>query len=358
MNSIVSKPKTSPNGFVLIALLWVLAALSLLALDLASTVRTEAGIARSVGEAEKAYFVARGGMEEVIYRLSFPDKDSTQQLKTFPYADGMNHFWISNEEVVCHVAILDEAGKLDLNQCKEENLQKLMETLGVESGRSTELAQAIDDWRKADHSTGSSQSDQPANRPALGKPGLMSVEDLLSVPGMSREILYGIPRRGPDGRIQLARGLAQYVTVYSKKSQINLNYAAPEVLASLPELDLDAANSIVQERQDQPYTGSSDLNQRTKVVLRGEALSQVSTEPSGVYCLIASARLRGSNVHRSLRTIVKLDRTFKTGHERLMWYDEDWPPAGILKWTEPKDNSNLLQVLGFFTKSITPMGEL
>ncbi len=345
------------KGFVLIALLWVLSALSLLALDLASTVRTEAGIARSVGEAEKAYFVARGGLEEVIYRLSFPDKDSTQQLKTFPYADGMNHFWISNEEVVCHVAILDEAGKLDLNQCKEENLQKLMEMLGVESGQSAELAQAIADWRKMDHSKDSSQSNQGFRNPGLQKQGFMSVEELLLVPGMSREILYGIPKRGADGRTQLARGLAQYATVYSKKSQINLNYAAPEVLASLPEVDIDAANAIVQERQDQPYTGSSDLNQRTTVVLHGEALSQIGTELSGVYCLIASASLKGSKVHRSLRTIVKLDRTFKTGHERLMWYDEDWPPAGILKWTEHKDSSSLLQVLRF-TKSMTPAGEL
>jgi len=357
MNSSVSNQINASTGFVLIALLWVLAGVSLLALNLASSVRTEASIAVSVGEAEKAYFVARGGVEEVIYRLSFPEKEVTQQLKAFPYADGMNHFWIRNEEVVCHVAILDEAGKLDLNRCKEETLQKLMETLGIESGQSAELAQAVADWRKADHSTDSVQSDQPASRPLLKKPGFTSVEELLSVPGISREILYGIPRQGGDGKIRISRGLAQYVTVYSDKSQINLNYAAPEVLASLPEVDMDAANSIVQERQDQPYTSSSDLNQRTTAVLRGEALSQIGTEPSGVYCLIASARLKGSKVHRSLRTIVKLDRTFKTGHERLIWYDEDWPPAEILKWTSYQDNSNPLQGLSF-TRSLRSMGEL
>ena len=357
MNSKHPNRTTSAKGFVLIALLWVLAGVSLLALDLASTVRTEAGIAQSAGEAEKAYFVARGGLEEVIYRLSFPDKDATQQLKAFPYADGMNHFWIRNEEIVCHVAILDEAGKLDLNQCKEENLERLMETLGIESNQSTELAEAIADWRKADHSVTSGQPDQDVSRPSVKKPGFMSVEELSMVPGMSREILYGTPRRRTDGAIYLSRGLAQYVTVYPKKSQINLNYAAPEVLASLPEVDIDAANSIVEERQDQPYTSSSDLNQRTTAVLHGEALSQIGTEPSGVYCLIATARLKGTKVHRSIRTIVKLDRTFKTGHERLMWYDEDWPAAGILKWTERQDSSNSLQGLSF-TKSLRSIGEL
>ena len=357
MNWKVPHPTTEPEGFVLIALLWVLAGVSLLALNLASTVRTEAGIAQSAGEAEKAYFVARGAVEEVIYRLSFPEKEMTRQLKAFPYADGMNHFWIRNQEVVCHVAILDEAGKLDLNKCKEETLQKLMETLGIESGQSAELAQAIADWRKADHSTDTSQSDQPTNRPGLKKIGFTSVEELLSVPGINREILYGIPRRDEDGKIRISHGLAQYVTVYSDKSQINLNYAAPEVLASLPEVDIDAANSIVQERQDQPYTSSSDLNQRTTAVLRGEALSQIGTEPSGVYCLIASARLRGSRVHRSLRTIVKLDRSVKTGHQRLIWYDEDWPPAEVLNWTTYQDNSNPLQGLSF-TKSFRSIGEL
>ena len=339
------------------ALLWVLAALSLLALNLASTVRTEASISRSMGDAEKAYFMARGGLEEVIYRLSFPDKDNTEQLKTFPYADGMNHFWISNEEVVCHVAILDEAGKLDLNQCKEENLGKLMEALGIEPVRSTELAQAIVIWRKSDHSKDTEQSDPVARNPGRQKRGFRSVEELMLVPRMSREVLYGIPKKGADGRTQLRRGLAQFVTVYSDKSQINLNYAAPEVLASLPDVDMDSANSIVAERQEQPYKSSSDLNQRTTAIIRGEALSQIGTEPSRIYCLIASARVKGSRVQRSIRTVVKLDATFKTGHERQVWYDEDWPPAGILKWIEHQDSGNLLQVLNF-TKSLKSMGEL
>ena len=61
------------QGFVLITLLWVLAALSLLALNLASTVRAEMSMAIAAEESEKAYFYARGALEAVIYQLVYPD---------------------------------------------------------------------------------------------------------------------------------------------------------------------------------------------------------------------------------------------------------------------------------------------
>ena len=63
------------NGMVLIALLWILVALSLLALNLSSTVRTEVSVAAASSDAEKAYFFARGGIEAAIHRLVYPERD-------------------------------------------------------------------------------------------------------------------------------------------------------------------------------------------------------------------------------------------------------------------------------------------
>src|SRR5438552_6068345 len=82
-------PNASHRGIILIALLWVLTALSLLALNLASTVRSEVKIAQASGEAEKAYFYARGALEEALYHLIFPDRDREKQSSLFPYAGGM-----------------------------------------------------------------------------------------------------------------------------------------------------------------------------------------------------------------------------------------------------------------------------
>ena len=57
------------QGMILIALLWVLAALSLLALNLSSTVRGELNVSSASMQGEKAYFFARGGLEAALYQL-------------------------------------------------------------------------------------------------------------------------------------------------------------------------------------------------------------------------------------------------------------------------------------------------
>ena len=109
-------PLSSNNhGVVLVTVLWIMVGLSLLALTLAATVRTEATLARASGEAEQAYFFARGALEAVLYRLAYPDPDPRKQQALFPYAGGMNHYRLSSGNMRCHLALMDEAGKLDLN---------------------------------------------------------------------------------------------------------------------------------------------------------------------------------------------------------------------------------------------------
>ena len=115
------------QGMILIVLLWVLAALSLLALNLSSTVRGELSVASASGQAEKAYFFARGGLETALYRLVYPSGDPEKQKARFPYHDGMNHFWITSGDWFCHVAVQDEAGKIDLNFANEAVLKRLLQ---------------------------------------------------------------------------------------------------------------------------------------------------------------------------------------------------------------------------------------
>src|SRR5262249_31151943 len=128
------------RGIVLITLLWVLAALSLIALDLASTVRAEVNVTQASGEAEKSYFFAQGSLEEFLFHIVFPYADAVKQKHLFPYAGGMNHYWISDGEMRCHVGIQDEAGKIDLNFAPPEVLSKLLENLGVSRSAASALA--------------------------------------------------------------------------------------------------------------------------------------------------------------------------------------------------------------------------
>ena len=123
------------RGVVLVTVLWIMVGLSLLALTLAATVRTEATLARASGEAEQAYFFARGALEAVLYRLAYPDPDPQKQQALFPYAGGMNHYRLSSRQMRCHLALMDEAGRLDLNAARPETLERLLRIVGASPPR-------------------------------------------------------------------------------------------------------------------------------------------------------------------------------------------------------------------------------
>ena len=302
------------RGVVLVTVLWIMVGLSLLALTLAATVRTEATLARASGEAEQAYFFARGALEAVLYRLAYPDPDPRKQQALFPYAGGMNHYRLSSRRLRCHLALMDEAGKLDLNAARPETLERLLRIVGASPFRAEALAAAVVARRT----------------PGPGRRPFRFVEELLQVPGMGRELLYGRPRRHRDGRTVFQRGLMDFLTVYTATSRVNVNYAAPEVLAALPGMGWEEARSLVAARQNQ-LLEASDLTSRAPA----EALPFLTTQPSDTFSLVATAWLEGSATRRSLRVVARRDARARLGHQRLVWYDQYWPSPRVRSFSAP-----------------------
>ena len=310
-----------PRGVVLITVLWIMVGLSLLALTLAATVRTEATLARASGEAERAYFFARGAMEAALYRLAYPDPDPEKRQALFPYADGMNHYRLSSGPLRCHLALMDEAGRLDLNAAAPETLERLLRIVGESPYRAETLAAAVEAWRT------------PARRPGettTGRRRFRFVEQLLQVPGFGRELLYGRPRKHRDGRTVFQRGLIDFLTVYTAGTRVNVNYAAPEVLAALPGMTWAEAQTLVAARARR-LLEPPDLTERAPA----EALPFLATEPSLTFSLVATAWLEGSSTRRSLRVVARRDRQSRLGHQRLVWYDQYWPSPRVREFYAP-----------------------
>ena len=302
------------HGVVLVTVLWIMVGLSLLALTLAATVRTEATLARASGEAEQAYFFARGALEAVLYRLAYPDPDPRKQQALFPYAGGMNHYRLSSRNMRCHLALMDEAGKLDLNAAAPETLERLLGIVGASPPRAETLAAAVVARRT----------------PGPGRRPFRFVEELLQVPGMGRELLYGRPRRQRDGRTVFQRGLMDFLTVYTAAGRVNVNYAAPEVLAALPGMDWEDARSLVAAR-GRRLLEASDLSS----LAPAQALPFLTTQPSDTFSLVATAWLEGSATRRSLKVVARRDARSRLGHQRLVWYDQYWPSPRVRSFSAP-----------------------
>ena len=313
------------RGVILITVLWILVGLSLLALTLAATVRTEATLARTSGEAEQAYFFARGALEAVLYRMAYLDPNLRKQQALFPYSGGMNHYRLSSRGLRCHVALMDEAGRLDLNAAAPETLERLLGIVGLRPPRAEALAAAVAAWRN------------PAARPGVtgsGRRPFRFVEELLQVPGMGRELLYGRARRQRDGRTVFQRGLMDFLTVYTATNRVNVNYAAPEVLAALPGMGWDDARSLVAARRRRRLE-AADLPGRAPA----EALPFLTTQPSATFSLVATAWLEGSATRRSLRVVARREGRSRLGHQRLVWYDHYWPSPRVRRFSAPASSA-------------------
>jgi len=56
-------------GAVLIVVLWVMVAMSLLALSFSASIRTEVNAARNVVDQKESYYLSRAGIEYAIYKV-------------------------------------------------------------------------------------------------------------------------------------------------------------------------------------------------------------------------------------------------------------------------------------------------
>jgi general secretion pathway protein K len=85
-----------------------------------------------------------------------------------------------------------------------------------------------------------------------------TLEELLLVKGMTREIFYGVPGDETAG-IKPAPGMCQFLTIYGD-GKISINDAPAEVLQSLSDnIDAALAGAIVEQRGIAPFASTQEL---------------------------------------------------------------------------------------------------
>jgi general secretion pathway protein K len=257
------------RGAALLLVLWLIALLTALIGAFALTARVEALQGRILSGGAQAQELARAGVEYSLVRLA----DTEPTTRWLP--DGRSYRWsYAGSEV--ELQIVDETGKVDLNQAGQPLLAALMQTQGVDQEQAGRVASAIVDWRDADPLTqvggGAEDPDYAAaDRPYGAKDApFETVAEVEQVLGMTPE-LY-------------AR-LEPYLTLYSGRGEPDPTYAQAPVLTAM---GLDATAYLTQRRSPVPGAGAAQL------VGGG----------SGTYSIDSRARLDDGRV-AVLRTVVR-----------------------------------------------------
>jgi general secretion pathway protein K len=224
--------RSSQRGFVIIAVLWILVALSVLATIFSVYLSSSA---RALGMADTGVQVdalMSASLELTAYQLLRADE------KDLP-AQGSFRFRLNNAEA--RVTYTSEAARVDLNKASKELLAGLFEVLGAEQKAAGELADRVVGWRE--QSKSSAANDEGALYLAAGLNYSPRQAPFAHVNELS-QVLGATPA--------LVERILPYVTVFSGSADVDVLIAPPEVIAALPGMTPEVLNNFLKQRPSLP----------------------------------------------------------------------------------------------------------
>ena len=338
----ISKPHSRRHsrrlqlGSALLAVLWLSAALAAIAFALSNTVRGETDRASTSVDGLRSYYLAAGSVERASIELLWGATNPNRR-RIPAGATAVNYTFPSGE---ARVEIIPETAKLDVNLAPAEELYQLLVALGVEPGRARGITMAIVDWRTPLGVGDSSAFDEyylsltPSFRARHAS--FVEIEELLLVQGVTPDIFYGSYVAAAEGdaagdsanrrRLVRREGLADCLSVFGSRGQVDMNTASPAVLAAVG-VPPGAINAILERRQSGPVL-QDDFFQFAQAI--GAPANRLRVGGESTVTLRATARLRLPDGRLSdlKRTVAALVKYMPVGSDApmhtLRWYDTAW----------------------------------
>jgi general secretion pathway protein K len=325
------RPATE-DGVILIALLWVLTALCLIALTFSKESFVEMASARNAQSLEHSYFIARAGIDATIYQLlqkRYAPMARQDIFQDTPDPIDLGKLKGTFGGGVYEVDVQAESGKINVNYINtlEDQFHNLLDVIGIPKPDADIITDSILDWEDLDtnHRLNGAEDDyyQSLNPPYKARNGRIEVvEELLLIRGITPEYFYGHPERNSDRSIIYKYGLSRYITVYSNQIQVNINSAPLPVLMSVPEMPPEAARAIYDRRHVKPFKNVQDISNELGISLPTNTIPRLTVaQPNQVstYTLTASAHAPDSKVRRIIRAVVSLDPILNKQYRTLYW---------------------------------------
>ena len=287
------------RGFILVAVLWILAALATLASVYAVYADNAAFAIHINDDRLRIRASVLSGIELTAYQLTSAAKDA---------APPRGGFVLRLARSRVEVSFVAEGARVDLNAATKEMLAGLFEAVGAKPDNASDYADRVIGWRKKGVVAG--QNDEAALYKNAGyayAPRQAPFRNALELP-----LVLGIP----PGIVERA---LPHLTIFNGQAQIDIRVAEPLVLSALPKVGPDQVKQIL-ARRDQTAPDDKSLLQWLGPASAG---ATIKTTPA---CRI--------------RVDVALDdgRTAKAEVVILVLEGED-QPFRVLSWRDDVDGS-------------------
>jgi general secretion pathway protein K len=289
----------SDSGFILVAVLWILAALA----GLASTYSIYLGNAAFATQINDDRLRIRNaistGIELSAYQLlAVPERARPSQ----------GAFTVRLARATIDASFVSEGARVDLNAAPKNLLEGLFAAVGADPSQAASFADRVIGWRKKADPTG--QNDEVEAYKAAGldyAPRQTPFQNVLELP-----LVLGLPPH-------IVERVLPLVTVYSGHPEIDIRVAPPEVLAALPNVTTDQLQKVLGARMQSPEDGEALLK------LLGSAHALASDKPNPTARVRMQIRLDNGRAARAEVVI-------------LVMQNED-EPFRVLSWRDDSDGS-------------------
>ena len=262
------------NGIALIAVLWVTAFLTTIASTVAYQSRNSLKMTKNRIELLQTREAAESGMLFTIADLiNAPESRGISNYQT--------DLSIKFNDITVKVNIYDESGKIDLNTAPAAFLQGLLLAIGLDQVQSTNITNAILDWRDSDELARIGSAEDTEYR-QLGLNYESKDADFQQIEELN--LIYGMTPT-------LYNELKPHVTVYTQDFGINLSVASNLVQRAFSiASELDSSSVQV---NDEEYFGDA---------------SELISATSGYIYTIESRATNNNGLEQAISVIVRLDR--------------------------------------------------
>jgi general secretion pathway protein K len=287
---------SSEQGVVIVAVLWILMALSALAV-IFSLYLSASAQALAVNDTEiRTEALVSASLELTGYQLALAGDKARPPRGSF-------HFRMDDADVL--VNFTSEAARIDLNYASKEMLAGLFAGLGAKKEAANEDADRIIGWRT--RLTPGATNDEEALYHAAGLS--YSPRQALFAHVSELALVVGLPPALVDRALP-------FVTVFNGSSGVDPEIAAPEVVAALPD-----------KGSDQPKAGlSTDMTTATDAPT--PAASDTATAQSPCYRIEATVNF---NDGRRAASEVVIALGDKVEPYRVLSWQDDVAPRSVVQ---------------------------
>jgi general secretion pathway protein K len=279
------------RGFVIVAVLWLLAALAALALIFSLHLANSARALALNDTALQAEALVSAGVELTAYQLRLAGEQARP-------ARGSFHTQLNRAEL--SVSFVSEAARIDLNAAPRELLARLLLVLGASAEDAQQYTDRIVGWRT--RATPETADKEDALYLAAGRSYLPRQAPFAHVNELG--LVLGLPPA-------LVERALPFVTLFSGAPGVDVLNAAPEVIAALPGMT--------------PLVLKQFLNDR----------GSLPNDPTAIAAALGGARgnaiVLQSHAYR-LRVRVRFPNGQTAGSEVVISLTGDADPYRVLSW--------------------------